>query len=308
MCKIRTVTFYDGVGAEPSDFDSFWSTLAARAHDVDTAPLRTATGMARVEEIRFTSLGDVRLGGWLELPDGPIRSAVIVGHGYGGRDALETRWAPEGAAVFYPVSRGLPTLSLDEAFPSLAQEHVLHGIASRETYVHGGCAADLWCAISALEELLDTELGESKGGMRLGYYGPSFGGGIGAMGLPWDERVDAASLYVPSFGANRERLAVSCAGSGAAVSAWVAEHPQAWEVLAYFDAATSAARITIPTILAVAKEDPAVPPIGQYGIADAVPEPYRTVFAMTAGHRPYPEEEREMADYAAATRTLFAAR
>lgn len=279
----------------PDDFDDFWRSLAARAREVAVRPTRTASADAGVEIVAYTSLDGVRLGGWLTLPDRPIRSAVVVAHGYGGRDAPEPQWAPEGAAVFYPVSRGLPTLSL------------IDGIRSRETYVHGGCAADVWCAISAFEELLGCDLGEARGGPRLGYFGPSFGGGIGALALPWDNRIDAASLHVPSFGAHLRRLAVPNEGSSAAVSAWVHTHPEAWRVLDYFDAATAASRIRVPTIVAAAREDPAVPPVGQFAVADAVPEAYRRVIEMTAGHREYPEEEAEMAAYAAATRALFAA-
>lgn len=292
--------------AVPEDFDDFWRALAERAGEVAVRPIRRPAD-GGVELIEYSSLDGVRLGGWLTLPPGDIRSAVIVGHGYGGRDALEPRWVPKDAAVFYPVSRGLPRLSLIDGIPSDGAAHVLHGIRSRDTYVHGGCAADIWCAITALEELLGVALGERQGGLRLGYFGPSFGGGIGAMAVRWDDRIDAASLHVPSFGAHARRLAVPNEGSSASVSAWVREHPEAWDVLDYFDAATAAARIRVPTIIAAAREDPAVPPVGQFAVADAVPDAYRRVTVLTAGHREYAEEEAEMAAYAAATRELFAA-
>lgn len=292
--------------AVPDDFDDFWQSLAARAREVEVRPSRTPVD-GGIELIEYTSLDGVRLGGWLTLPPGDIRSAVIVGHGYGGRAEPEPWWAPADAAVLYPVSRGLPTLSLVDGIPSDGAEHVLHGIRSRETYVHGGCAADIWCAITALEELLDARLGERHGGLRLGYFGPSFGGGIGAMAVPWNDRIDATSLHVPSFGAHARRLAVPNDGSSAAVGAWVREHPEAWDVLDYFDAATAATRIRVPTIVAAAREDLSVPPVGQFAVADAVPEQHRRVMVMTAGHREYPEEQAEMAAYAAATRELFAA-
>lgn len=258
--------------------------------------------------VEFTSLDGFRLGGWLTLPPGEIRSAVIIAHGYGGRTALDPRWAPADAAVFYPVARGMPTLSLIDGIPSVGREHVLHGIQSRDTYVHGGCAADVWCAISAFEGLLGAKLGERHGGLRLGYFGPSFGGGIGAMAIPWDDRIDAASLYVPAFGAHVRRLTVPNGGSSSALRDWMQEHPEAWDVLDYFDAATAASRIDVPTIIAAAREDPSVPPVGQFAVADAVPERHRRVMPMTAGHQSYPQEEDEMAAYAVATRALFSAR
>lgn len=291
---------------EPEDFDSFWRGLAARAASVDPQPVIEPSDLDGAEIVRYTSLGGVRVGGWLVRPEGELTSAVIVGHGYGGRDALDPRWVPEGAAAFYPVARGLPTLSTDAGLPDFSKDHVLHGIESRETYIHGGCAADLWCAAAALEQVLDVTLGATRGGLRFGYFGPSFGGGIGALAAPWDDRIDAVSLYVPSFGAHTTRLAVPCVGSGAAVADWVAQHPEAWAVLDYFDAETAARRLRVPTIIAPAAEDPSVPPIGQRAVAEAVPAECRTVMPMTAGHRSYPQEEQEMAAYAHATRMLFA--
>ncbi|WP_309127326.1 acetylxylan esterase [Microbacterium sp.] len=291
---------------EPEDFDAFWGRLAARARSVEPQTLRSPGGLDGAEVVRFTSLDRLRLGGWLVLPEGEISCAVIAAHGYGGRGALDARWAPAGAAVFYPVARGLPALSGVDGIPGSSREHVLHGIGARETYVHGGCAADVWCAVTALEEVLGTALGESRGGLRLGYFGPSFGGGIGAMAVPWDDRIDAASLYVPSFGAHAARLAEPCVGSGAAVASWVSMHPEAWAVLDYFDAATAARRLRVPTIVAPAADDPSVPPVGQQSIADAVPAEHRIVMPMTAGHRPYAGEVQEMEAYARATRDLFA--
>ena len=41
---------------------------------------------------------------------------------------------------------------------------------------------------------------------RLDYMGISFGGGIGALALPWDERFHRAHLNVPSFGHHPLRL------------------------------------------------------------------------------------------------------
>ncbi|WP_170934034.1 acetylxylan esterase [Microbacterium sp. JB110] len=291
---------------EPQDFDDFWGDMAARSRSMAPESRRSSGGIDGADIVRFTSLGGVRLGGWLVLPEGEVTSAVIVAHGYGGRNSLDAEWAPAGAAVFYPVARGLPTLSTVEGIPGFSKEHVLHGIGSRETYVHGGCAADVWCAVSALEEVLGRALGASQGGLRLGYFGPSFGGGIGAMAVPWDDRIDAASLYVPSFGAHVARLAEPSVGSGSALAQWVEHHPEAWSVLDYFDAAASARRLKVATIVAPAAEDPSVPPVGQRAIADAVPREHRTVMPMTAGHLEYPEKDAEMAAYAEATRRLFA--
>ena len=73
----------------------------------------------------------------------------------------------------------------------------------------------------------------------------SFGGGVGALALPWDDRFGAAHLNLPSFGHYPLRLTMPCIGSGEAVRRYHAEHPDVLDVLRYFDAATAATRIEI---------------------------------------------------------------
>lgn len=292
----------------PVDFDDFWQGVAARARAVAPDVERAPTSSPRTELVHFTSLEGFRVGAWLVLPEGDVTSVVVNAHGYGGRGSgLEPGFVPAGAAAFYPVARGLPELSLDDQIPATSAEHVVHGIGSRETYVHLGCTADLvFCALEALGELLGRPLGLRHAGLPVGLYGGSFGGGIAAMGAPFDERVDAVALLVPSFGNNAARLATDCLGSGAAVTAHVREHPEAWDVLDYFDAATSAARITVPTVIAPAHEDPAVPPVGQWAVAEAVPAELRTIFPLAAGHVPdYPGQAAELAGWATRVRALF---
>ena len=289
----------------PIDFDDFWRHLAQRAFDTSPHPRRHRTWKRRVHRVGFTSLDGVRIGGWLVYPKGTPDAAVVVGHGYGGRAGPDLNGIPKTAVAFFPVARGLPTLSMMESIPWSPSKHVLHGIESRETYVHGHCAADILCAVNAFEEILGIPLGQSRNGLRLSYLGVSFGGGIGALALPWDTRFDAAALHLPSFGAHSLRLKEPSTGSAGPVRAWVEKHPEAWTVLDYFDAATAATRIGVPTIIAPAATDPSVAPVGQWAIARAVPSPLSTIIPMTAGHMGYPEQEREAALYRAAAAALF---
>ena len=156
------------------------------------------------------------------------------------------------AAALFPCLRGQSRSRLP-GVPENGMEHVLYGIESRETYIHGGCAADLWCAASALLALVP------QAGERLDYMGGSFGGGIGALALPWDKRFTAAHLSVPSFGNHPLRLTLPCVGSGESVRKYHQTYPKVTEVLRYFDAATAARRIAIPVLVAAALFDPAVP-------------------------------------------------
>ncbi|WP_328491921.1 acetylxylan esterase [Streptomyces sp. NBC_00414] len=286
-----------GVGAPggPPDFDGFWRGRRAAAALVEPRPLlgdvvEERDGF-RVHEVSYDALGG-RCGALLALPcDGPVRHGFVIGHGYGGRHEAGADLPlplPESAAIL-PIAPGLPALGLRPEVPSTPDGHVLHGIGSRDTYLIGVCVAGLWGAASALLELVPSP---TLDGRRLGYLGESFGGGIGALALPWDDRFAAAGLTVPTFGNHPLRYTLPCTGSGESVRAHLREHPEAAEVLAYFDAATAAARLRIPVLSACALFDPAVPPPGQLAVHNALAGP-RRLEVLEAGHFPYPGEAEE---------------
>jgi cephalosporin-C deacetylase len=127
---------------------------------------------------------------------------------------------------------------------------------------------------------------------RIGFLGISFGGGIGAMALAWDPRVNRAHLNVPSFGNHPVRLRCRTVGSGEAVRAYAARGLDPMPTLAYYDAASAARQIRIPVHCALAGFDPAVAPPGQFSIFNALAGE-KELFPLQAGHFPYPEAEHE---------------
>ncbi|GAA2769880.1 acetylxylan esterase [Nonomuraea dietziae] len=273
----------------PADFERFWRETHARASAVSVAPKLgpvewEADGL-RFHGVSFTSTDGFRIGGWLSLPiDGEITRARVVAHGYGGRDRPEVRVGIPGTATIWPCARGLPTRSLHPDLPSDAQEHVLHGIGSRETYIHRGCVADMWCAATALGELVPESTG-----VRLDYVGSSFGGGIGPFVLAFDDRFTSGALVVPSFGNHPLRVTLPCTGSGAAVRDLHARRPEVLDVLAYFDSATAATFVRRPVHVGAALFDPSVPPPGQFAVYNALGGP-KELFVMETGHFAHPEE------------------
>jgi cephalosporin-C deacetylase len=170
--KLLTVPAPEG----PDDFAAFWQRTYEEARaiplNIEYRPIESSQPGFDAYEIEFNSLGDFRIGGWLTRPSkGPVTHGIVVGHGYGGRS--DPAFEPNAIAIS-PCARGFNR----SARPDISGEafrHVLHGIKSRETYSHRGCAADLWNAASALLEL-HPEIAP-----RLYYSGWSFGGGIGAM-------------------------------------------------------------------------------------------------------------------------------
>ncbi|GAA0687810.1 acetylxylan esterase [Streptomyces malaysiensis subsp. malaysiensis] len=267
----------------PHDFIEFWEHLHGRALEVDVRPQvgprlpQTDHGLD-VRTVSFNSLGGVRLHGWLVVPaESTVERGLVIGHGYNGREQPDPVLPVPRAAAIFPVARGLGMPSVLPEIPVSPEEHVLHGIESRDTYVHGGCAADVWCAATALLELVPQT------GERLDYIGNSFGGGIGALALPWGDRFHSAHLSLPSFGNHPLRATLPCVGSGAAVRDRYMKTPEVLEVLAYFDAATAAQHLRIPVQVAPALFDPAVPPPGQFAVFNALTGP-KELHLLNAGH------------------------
>ena len=292
----------------PERFEDFWRDLARRARDIDPAPELADYPMAApghdLQRVQFTSLDGLRLGGWVAVPkDRPARVGVVVSHGYGGRDEPEMAGIPDDVAAFFPVARGLPSVSLLPQLYRPEHGHVLEGIESMHTYVLGGCAADIWCAASALRQI--------AGPVPLVYAGASFGGGLGGLTVPWDERFVAAALRVPSFGQYDVRLSLPCTGSGEIVREYVQWHPRAREVLRYFDAATAARYLQVPTLFGCALWDPAVPPPGQFAVYNAARETLgqdARLQVLSAGHEDtYPTAAAEGAVWLRSVRELIAA-
>ncbi|MFE0171427.1 acetylxylan esterase [Streptomyces sp. NPDC059002] len=296
----------------PTDFAAFWRARHEAARATVTTPVvgpvEEVRDGVRVHGVTYTSVGGVRLGGWLVLPEtGPAAHGFVVGHGYGGRDEPGPDLPlplPRSAALL-PCVRGMGSRGRHPGIPAEADAHVLHDIGSRDTYVIGDCAADLWCAASALLELV-PELGGGGTGEppRLGYLGESFGGGLGALALPWDDRFAAAQLTVPTFGNHPLRLTLPCTGSGESVRAHHRAHPEVTDVLRYFDAATAATHLRVPTLTASALFDPAVPPPGQFAVHNALAGP-RELHVLDAGHFAHEGTERETKALREARGTFF---
>ncbi|MFF3640076.1 acetylxylan esterase [Streptomyces sp. NPDC002564] len=296
----------------PPDFATFWQKRYTAARAVATAPvvgpLEDERDGQRVYGVTYTSVGGLRLGGWLGVPaeEEPPAHGFVIGHGYGGRDAPGPDLPPPlpHSATLLPCVRGMATRSRHPRIPARSDAHVLHGISSRDTYVIADCVADLWCAASALLELFPGLAATPGPGPRLGYLGESFGGGLGALALPWDDRFAAAHLTVPTFGNHPLRLTLPCTGSGEAVRTYHREHPEVADVLRYFDAATAAAHLRVPTLTAPALFDPAVPPPGQFAVHNALAGP-RDLHVLEAGHFAYEGMREQTQALSKASRAFF---
>ena len=280
----------------PEGFDDFWEARYHKALTVDPKPVLSRSEISHpdwhVLDLVYVSTDAFRIGGWLILPrKGEVRRGLVVGHGYGGRDRPDFELPIKETAILFPCCRGL-SLS---AHPPISQNpswHVLHDIDKPDSYIIGGCVEDIWLAVSTLTAFYPWLCG------HIGYSGISFGGGVGAMAIAYDERIDRGHLALPSFGHQPLRLKLPTVGSAQSVQEYQAEHGNALETLRFYDAATAARRIKVPMLTAVALFDPAVAPPCQFAVANAIRKP-NEIFILDAGHFDYPgsaEQEAALRD------------
>ncbi len=290
----------------PPDFEAFWRARHARALAVNPQPelgeSRDSHPNWQVHDIFYTSTDQFRIGGWLLLPRaGAVRRGLVVGHGYGGRDQPDFDVPVTETAVLFPCFRGLsrsycPPISSEPAW------HVLHDIDKPQRYILGGCVEDLWVAVSVLLSLYPELDG------RIGYSGTSFGGGIGALAIPFDRRIDRGYLVVPTFANMPLWLTLPTVGSGNSVQTYQKTHPDVLETLRLFDAATAAYSIEIPMLAAVARFDPAVAPPCQFSVANALPTSnHHEIVVLDAGHFDYPGKQEQDALLTEKVRRFFRA-
>ena len=276
---------------EPEGFVEFWQSRFNQIQPFDLKyeirnQYRSENGF-QIYQYTFTASESSVIRGWLLVPiDTPIRRGIIIGHGYAGGGEAQTQLPFPDAVMMFPSFRGLG-LSTHTQISSQPQWHVLHNIQDVKKYVLGGCVEDLWLNTSLMLKLFPELSG------RLGYMGISFSGGIGALALPWENRIKKAHLNVPTFGNYQVRLALPTHGSGFSVQAFHRRRPSVTEnTLAYHDAAIAARHIQIPMHFACARSDAFVAPPGQFAIYNAV-KSKKHLYWLKHGHAEYPEQETE---------------
>lgn len=179
----------------PPDFDAFWrGTFDATMRVPPRVELRDGRAIAPgwdCRELRYDTLGGRRVGGWLVTPgDGVVRRAVVMGHGYGGRETPTDFDHEHRQTAFLLTCAPGFHISASPGVPNTPARHVLHGIASRETYILRDCVAAIWSAVTVVQQLRPVVAD------RVFYAGGSFGGGLGALALPWDARIKRGYLAV----------------------------------------------------------------------------------------------------------------
>ena len=278
----------------PKGFDEFWQNAyqATRAYKVSIELTDTGENRShwKIYKLSFVSTNAIKINGWLLVPSkGEVKRAMIVGHGYGGRDAPDFHLPFPDTAIYFPCCRGI---SLSSHYP-ISQDpywHVIHDIDKKDQYILRGCVEDTWLSVSALE-MLYPHLAN-----KIFYMGMSFTGGIGVLALAQDTRIAKAHFNVPTFGNHKLRLRIPTQGSGKSLQDFYHREPyKLIRTLRYYDAANAAKRIKVPTHFALALRDSVVTPPGQFAIYNQIPDK-KSLFVLDAGHDNYENQDQQHAE------------
>lgn len=276
--------------AQPEGFVPFWQARFRNAIKTDPhqrlLPSSSSHPDYECYDLSYNSTDRLEIGGWVLIPKhSSVTRGVVVGHGYGGREGPDFDLPIPGAAFLFPCFRGL---SRSKCWPisDNPNYHILHNIDKRDQYILGGCVEDLWLAVSSLLKLFPSVSG------HVAYLGISFGGGIGALALPWEPRIQRAHLNVPSFGNQLLRLQLPTWGSAKAVQNYQRDQGNILATLDYYDAAIAAQHIQIPVHVAAALADPMVAPPGQFSIYNALPRE-KKLFVLEKGHSDYSRQAEQ---------------
>lgn len=244
----------------PPDFVEFWEDTAAQTRLVDPAPLLSkpegAGSGITLQRVRFRSLGDVTISGYIARPVLVHACPLIVhAHGYDDRYEVMLDWARQGAVVFGFDARGFGR-SADAASVS-ASGYVLTGIESAQSSILRGAVADYLQAITVARMLQEGRV------QRLSCHGFSFGGALALMAAAWCQEIDLLSVGQPTFGWNAERRRVALGGSTRQLNQFLEEQPwrrdQVMATLEYFDTVHFASLIRAPALVGIGLDDDIVP-------------------------------------------------
>lgn len=286
----------------PDGFADFWRTAFEKVQQLNPVPEIKHTGRQvgafELHDLSFKSTNDVMIYGWVLIPTvKPVNKVIIVGHGYGGCDVPNGDVPLLDCAYVYLCYRGLARSRI-AGIPESPNYHVLYNIHDRDQYIMRGCVEDTWLAVSAAAALFPAAKA------HIGFMGISFSGGIGALALPWDTRIQKAHLEVPTFGHQQLRLTLPSLGSAGAVQDFYKQHAEVLNILDFYDAAIAARFIEVPVHIAAALADGYVTPPGQFAIYNALTAD-QDLFVLEKGHAQYANYAQEQTALLTKLSTFF---
>lgn len=257
--KLAAIESFTPLRHEPDDFDAFWNVSYESLLEIEPQPVLArqkapADGLI-YDRLSFTSLGDVRVSGYLLRHDvAEPRPLIVHSHGYNSQYDVMLNWANSGCNVLGIDFRGF---GRSEHLSLARGGYILTGIESPQMSILRGAAMDLVQALRAGREILGAHV-ES-----VTLYGFSFGGAMALIAGALDRNVALLVTGQPTLGWNSERLRLSTAGSAAELNQFLAQNPSkrdnVMRTLNYFDTMHFASRLEVPTLIGIGLDDDVVP-------------------------------------------------
>tara|TARA_B100001057_G_scaffold433095_1_gene461748 strand:- start:3546 stop:4817 length:1272 start_codon:yes stop_codon:yes gene_type:complete len=247
-----------------ADFQKFWDGSRARLAKVDPRyrlihQPKLSKGPNDVYEVRMRGYGDVRIGGWYEVPKskGP-HPALIRVPGYGGNmkpvdlfdDLIVFSFNPRGHGNSQQDVEGRP------------RDYWIRGLDDKEGYYYQGAYLD---CVRAVDFLCSREEVDPR---RIAVKGGSQGGGLSFSTAALDQRISLCIPHIP-FLTNWELYFKT--SHWPEMDRWIeGKESRTWkstlQTLSYFDTMNMAPWIECPVFMGVGLQDSICPPVTNFAV------------------------------------------
>ena len=279
-------------GEEPvQGFEEFWRKQYERA--VNCKLDYTVEGEVwspysniKIYRVSFISCDGFKIGMWVSRPEKSCGGHINI-HGY----TNEIRpHAPQDLSLStaVPCVPGLG-ISMCKEVPWQLQYHAAYGFEDPEKYVIISGVRNIWMSISILIDMFP----DVKDNITCS--GGSLGGAMGALSVPWDARIKAAELSVPTLGGRIMMEYLGKPTDPSYVRAMKAQESESnMRTFDLCNAASAARYIRVPVLVTPAICDNNVPPPGQFAVANSIPEECRILRIREVGHAAPSPKDVEM--------------
>ncbi len=288
----------------PADFGAFWAGVKAELDAVPADWERLAgaggeTATHTIDWIRFSSLSDTLVYGWLAAPK--ILTEQSGNRGYLWLPGYSLGNPPPGPEALYPDTVTLG-LNLHGNLPDTPYKHpslsnadyITQGIESPQTYIYRQIVGHCLQALDVLGAQPEVS------GERLMVGGMSQGGGLGLVTAALAPQVKLCLADMPWLGAlhlalsllDRDKYKKMSAGRYPDARGLIADyadaHPKAadqiYRTYAYFDPLSHAADIRCPTQMSAGGRDPSCKPPTVYAVYNALRCEKEMLYLPATGH------------------------
>ena len=291
----------------PADFAAYWAGVKADLADVPLEWERLPgagdeTGTHRVDWVRFSSLGELVIYGWLAVP----KLLPAAGRGYLWLPGYSLGNPPPGPESLYPDTVTLG-LNLHGNLPDTPYRHpsltgadyITAGIESPGTYVYRAIVGHCLRGLEVLAALADVDPD------RLIVGGMSQGGGLALLtaslapaavrlclaDMPWFCALELA-LSLLDRDKYRRLSPLRYPDARGLVADFAEAHPKhaalVYETFHYFDPLSHADAIRCPTRMSAGGRDPSCKPPTIYAVYNALACEKEMLYLPTTGHEIVP--------------------